>query len=106
MIKVYLDWNVMSGMKNNHFQELNDIILNREKFLLLYSTSHIGDIFESINKYDPELFVWLGDATYIDDLVLNLFLGFKPVFNREYSQMKFNLTYHENFYSILRKNKP
>lgn len=64
------------------------------------------DIFESINKYDPELFVWLGDATYIDDLDLNLFLGFKPVFNREYSQMKFNLTYHENFYSILRKNKP
>jgi len=49
MIKVYLDWNIMSGMKNNHFQELHNIILNRDKFLLLYSTSHIGDIFAGIN---------------------------------------------------------
>lgn len=54
MIKVYLDWNVMSGMKNNHFQELNEIILNREKFLLLYSTSHIGDIFASIKNHSQE----------------------------------------------------
>lgn len=64
------------------------------------------DIFESINKYDPELFVWLGDATYLDDPDLNLLLGFKPKFDREYCQMKFNLTYHEGFYSILRKSKP
>lgn len=54
MIKVYLDWNVMSGMKNNHFQELNDIILNKDKFLLLYSTSHIGDIFASIKNHNEE----------------------------------------------------
>lgn len=37
----------MSGMKNNHFQELHSIISNKEKFLCLYSTSHIGDIFRS-----------------------------------------------------------
>ena len=54
MIKVYLDWNVMSGMKNNHFQELNDIILNKDKFLLLYSTSHIGDIFASIKDHSEQ----------------------------------------------------
>jgi hypothetical protein len=54
MIKVYLDWNVMSGMKNNHFPELNDIILNKDKFLLLYSTSHIGDIFASIKNHSEE----------------------------------------------------
>ncbi|SHG82308.1 hypothetical protein SAMN05444372_11088 [Flavobacterium micromati] len=28
MIKVYLDWNVMPGMKNNHFQELDDVGMN------------------------------------------------------------------------------
>lgn len=50
MIKVYLDWNVMSGMKNNHFQKLNDVILNKDKFLLLYSTSHIGDIFPAHDR--------------------------------------------------------
>lgn len=54
MIKVYLDWNVMSGMKNNHFPELTDIIINKEKFLLLYSTSHIGDIFASIKNHSEE----------------------------------------------------
>lgn len=54
MIKVYLDWNVMSGMKNNRFQELSDIILNKDKFLLLYSTSHIGDIFASIKDHSEE----------------------------------------------------
>ena len=36
MIKVYLDWNVMSGMKNNYFSDLRDVIVNKEKFLLLY----------------------------------------------------------------------
>lgn len=54
MIKVYLDWNVMSGMKNNNFPELTDIIINKEKFLLLYSTSHIGDIFASIKNHSEE----------------------------------------------------
>ena len=75
MIKVYLDWNVMSGMKNNHFRELNDIILNRDKFLLLYSTSHIGDIFASIkNHSEEEQKIVREDLDYItyltDDLCL------------------------------------
>ena len=54
MIKVYLDWNVISGMKNNHFPELSNIIVNKEKFLLLYSTSHIGDIFSSIKNHSED----------------------------------------------------
>lgn len=47
MIKIYVDWNIMSGMKNNYFQELRSILSNKDKFLCLYSTSHIGDIFRS-----------------------------------------------------------
>ncbi|TRW96384.1 hypothetical protein [Flavobacterium gawalongense] len=75
MIKVYLDWNVMSGMKNNHFTELNDIILNKDKFLLLYSTSHIGDIFASIkDQSEQEQKMVKEDLDYItfltDDLCL------------------------------------
>lgn len=54
MIKVYLDWNVMSGMKNNYFPELSNLILNKDKFLLVYSTSHIGDIFASIKNHSEE----------------------------------------------------
>jgi hypothetical protein len=75
MIKVYLDWNVMSGMKNNHFQELNDIIFNKEKFLLLYSTSHIGDIFASIKDHsEEEQKLVQEDLDYITHLTDNLCL--------------------------------
>lgn len=75
MIKVYLDWNVMSGMKNNHFQELNDIILNRDKFLLVYSTSHIGDIFSSIKDHsEQEQKIVREDLDYITHLTDNLCL--------------------------------
>lgn len=75
MIKVYLDWNVMSGMKNNHFQELNDIILNKDKFLLLYSTSHIGDIFASIKDHsEQEQKIIREDLDYITHLTDDLCL--------------------------------
>ncbi len=75
MIKVYLDWNVMSGMKNNHFQELNDIILNKDKFLLVYSTSHIGDIFSSIKDHsEKEQKIVREDLDYITHLTDNLCL--------------------------------
>lgn len=54
MIKLYLDWNIMSGMKNGHFTELSAIVLNQQKFFLPYSTSHIGDIFASIKNHSEE----------------------------------------------------
>lgn len=54
MIKLYLDWNIMSGMKNGHFSDLSAIVLNEQKFFLPYSTSHIGDIFASIKNHSEE----------------------------------------------------
>lgn len=54
MIKLYLDWNIMSGMKNGHFPELSAIVLNEQKFFLPYSTSHIGDILASIKNNSEE----------------------------------------------------
>jgi hypothetical protein len=75
MIKVYLDWNVMSGMKNNHLPELYDIIINKEKFLLLFSTSHIGDIFNSIkNHSDDEQKIVREDLHFITQLTNDLCL--------------------------------
>lgn len=47
MIKVYLDWNIMSSMKRGSFKDLASILNNKDKFLIPYSTSHIGDIFAS-----------------------------------------------------------
>ncbi|HLO72796.1 MAG TPA: hypothetical protein VK164_02565 [Flavobacterium sp.] len=54
MIKLYLDWNIMSGLKNGHFPELSAIVLNEQKFFLPYSTSHIGDILASIKNHSEE----------------------------------------------------
>ena len=50
MIKVYLDWNVMAQMKSGVHSVFSEIIKNQDKFLLFYSTSHIGDIFGSISE--------------------------------------------------------
>lgn len=44
MIKVYFDWNVLSQMKNGKHPELADIIIDNEKLLIPYSTSHINDL--------------------------------------------------------------
>lgn len=54
MIKVYLDWNVISQMKNGNHPELNKIVFDNSKLLLPYSTSHIGDILSSFNESEEQ----------------------------------------------------
>jgi hypothetical protein len=44
MIRLYIDWNVMSQMKAGGHSEFSEIISNDQKFLKFFSTSHIGDI--------------------------------------------------------------
>lgn len=34
MIKLYLDWNIMSGIKNNYFRELSAIVINPDSSFL------------------------------------------------------------------------
>ena len=75
MIKVYLDWNVMSGMRNGQFNSLKKIIVNKEKFLLVYSTSHIGDISQSVKTHSQEEQEMIRtDLDYIRKLTDNLCL--------------------------------
>lgn len=54
MIKVYLDWNVISQMKNGNHPELNSIVFDNSKLLIPYSTSHIGDILSSFNETEKQ----------------------------------------------------
>jgi hypothetical protein len=44
MIRLYLDWNVISDMKNGRHSQLLEVVSNDEKFIKLFSTAHIGDI--------------------------------------------------------------
>ena len=48
-----MDWNIMSQLKNGSHQEIKEISSNKNRFFILYSTAHIGDIlssFDSIKK--------------------------------------------------------
>lgn len=75
MIKTYVDWNVMSGMKKGHFAELTKILEDRVKFLLVYSTSHVGDILASYSDDDKQKAMVDEDLNYITHLTNNLCLA-------------------------------
>lgn len=75
MIKVYIDWNVMSGMKNGNFSELEEIFKNKEKFRLMYSTSHIGDILASNRDDQEQQNLIQQDLDFITSLTDNLCLA-------------------------------
>lgn len=49
-MKLYIDWNVLNGIKNGHFKELGEIVRQPEKFVIVYSTSHISDIASSYSE--------------------------------------------------------
>ena len=67
MIRIYLDWNVMSQMKNGQLTHLSDILADKAKFFKVYSTSHIGDIAAS-NQATPNQENIQSDLDYISDL--------------------------------------
>ncbi len=71
MIKVYLDWNIMSSMKQEKFIELKMILDNQEKFLLVYSTSHIGDILTSHSEEEHQKKIIQEDLEYITSITNN-----------------------------------
>src|SRR5690606_14617732 len=49
-MKLYIDWNVLNGIKNGRFKELEELIRQPEKFVIIYSTSHISDIASSYSE--------------------------------------------------------
>lgn len=72
MVKVYIDWNVMSGMKSNRYPELNSIVKDNKNLLLLYSTSHIGDIYASYSENEDQKKIIEEDLDFISSLTNNL----------------------------------
>src|SRR5258705_9152592 len=70
MIKVYIDWNVMSQMKNGNHKDLYQILAS-EKFFIPYSTSHIGDIFSSYKETEEQNNYINSDLDFISTLTRN-----------------------------------
>lgn len=52
------------------------------------------DMFKTINKNKPELWVWLGDATYIDFYTMNYFSANIPI-DMQYAESMFNKVKNE-----------
>lgn len=75
MIKVYLDWNVISQMKGGYQNELFDILSNKDKFFIPYSTSHVGDIFSSYSENEEQKKRIDDDLDYITLLTNNYCLS-------------------------------
>ena len=52
------------------------------------------DIFRSIDNENPESWLWLGDATYLDNLTLNYFT-YPREFDAYHVEKMFNLTKYD-----------
>ena len=61
MLKIYLDWNIISYLKNEEYNDLRDYITQiHEFFIFPYSRAHIQDLYQSksptnIVKYEQDL---------------------------------------------------
>lgn len=71
MIKLYLDWNVMAQLKDGVHPELEQILLDNKKFLIPYSTSHVGDILSSFKDDDKQKELIKKDLGFITKLTHN-----------------------------------
>jgi hypothetical protein len=54
MIKVYVDWSVMSQLKQGHHPELLPYLERKGQLVVIYSTSHISDILVSYREGDAQ----------------------------------------------------
>lgn len=64
------------------------------------------DIFKTILNSDPDVFVWLGDTTYVDDPGLHFFTGSQFKLNVDQAKERYNSSFNEPEYGEFRKNKP
>lgn len=71
MIKVYLDWNVIAQMKGGYLDDLLNILMNNDKFIIPYSTSHIGDISSSYSENEEQKKRIEFDLQFISSLTKN-----------------------------------
>lgn len=68
MFKIYLDWNVMSQLKQGNHVELLDMLSNKELYQIVYSTSHISDILVSYDGTEKQNHYIHKDLDYIEKL--------------------------------------
>lgn len=71
-MKIYLDWNILNGIKNGHFNELKSIIEKDSSIFTFYSTAHISDI---VSASDDSIVTYIkSDLDFISSFTKNLCL--------------------------------
>lgn len=70
-MKLYIDWNILNGIKNGRYTELKNIIKQSDKFIIIYSSSHISDIVSSYSdkKVNPEI---QSDLEFLSEITENM----------------------------------
>lgn len=98
MIKVYLDWNVFSQMKNGYNNKLLKILSNKDKFIIPYSSAHISDIQRSFSNSDKQKQMINEDFEFISKMTDNLFLSIvnKKLINDNIDPTVFNTNIDTN----------
>lgn len=66
------------------------------------------DIFKTVNMNNPQVFMWTGDVAYMDtmiDTMVNQYYQTHKL-DEEYGLSRFNRTYYDEYYQILREKSP
>jgi hypothetical protein len=71
MIKVYVDWGVMSQIKHGQHAELHQLLERKQQLYVIYSTSHISDILVSHNGEEEQNQRIKSDLDFISSLTDN-----------------------------------
>lgn len=72
MISIYVDWNVVSQMRQGKFPELRKILSQKNRINVFFSTAHISDILSSYKKGDLRRQQLIDeDLQYLSDLTDN-----------------------------------
>jgi len=75
MIRVYLDWNVISNLKKPEFKALDDfILLHKERLLFPYSPAHFKDLMKS---FSPENTKFETDLKKLQEICGKHYLGWR-----------------------------
>lgn len=75
MIRIYLDWNMISYLKRPEFADIKTFITDhRERFLFLYADAHFGDLMKSYSVDNP---YFEQDLDMLDQLCANYFIGWE-----------------------------
>ena len=78
MIKIYLDWNVISYLKEDRYRDLYDsIIRNNDKFIFPYTRAHLQDLYVSKSPENEVKFT--KDINTLTSVCGNHFLDFNEM---------------------------